>query len=195
MTLLNSINRTVELQFVFPAETGDGHYQGTKRLWPKVIAKADLPGVTPHTLRHTMGSTAVSTGEALALTGAILGHANARSTALMLMCRTTPQGAPQIASPTGSRRRWPATRPPDGWLDRKSNPSSKIRTVGVRPVLSRQSRRTTGYARGRRFRTLPRLGSRVRIASPAPVLFRTIGHIEQSDLKADCLQCWPSGSM
>lgn len=82
LTLLNSIHRTAKSQFVFPAETGDGHYQGTKRLWPKVIAKADLPGVTPHTLRHTMGSTAVSTGEALALTGAILGHANARSTAL-----------------------------------------------------------------------------------------------------------------
>jgi integrase len=57
LTLLNSINRTAESEFVLPAETGDGHYQGTKRLWPKVIARADLPGVTPHTLRHTMGST------------------------------------------------------------------------------------------------------------------------------------------
>ena len=90
MTLLNSIHRTAESQFVFPAETGDGHYQGTKRLWPKVIAKADLPGVTPHTLRHTMGSTAVSTGEALALTGAILGHANARSTALYAHVQNDP---------------------------------------------------------------------------------------------------------
>lgn len=44
--------------------------------------KAGLPGITPHTLRHTMGSTAVSFGEALALTGAILGHANPRSTAI-----------------------------------------------------------------------------------------------------------------
>ena len=90
LTLLKSINRTAELEFVFPAETGDGHYQGTKRLWPKVIAKADLPGVTPHTLRHTMGSTAVSTGEALALTGAILGHANARSTALYAHVQNDP---------------------------------------------------------------------------------------------------------
>jgi hypothetical protein len=29
-----------------------------------------------------MGSTAISTGEALAMTGAILGHANARSTSI-----------------------------------------------------------------------------------------------------------------
>ena len=43
---------------------------------------AGLPRVTPHTLRHTLGSTATSSGEALALTGAILGHANLRSTAL-----------------------------------------------------------------------------------------------------------------
>ncbi len=41
-----------------------------------------MPGVTPHTLRHTLGSTATSSGEALALTGAILGHTNLRSTAI-----------------------------------------------------------------------------------------------------------------
>ena len=41
-----------------------------------------MPGVTPHTLRHTIGSTAISTGEAMALTGAILGHSNPRSTAI-----------------------------------------------------------------------------------------------------------------
>jgi integrase len=68
--------------FVFPAEQGDGHYQGTKRLWPKIVERAALPGVTPQTLRHTLGSTAVSSGEALALTGAILGHANPKSTAI-----------------------------------------------------------------------------------------------------------------
>ncbi|WP_296578975.1 tyrosine-type recombinase/integrase [Xanthobacter sp.] len=80
VTVLAGIERHEGSPFVFPAESGESHYQGTSRIWPKVIAKAGLPGVTPHTLRHTLGSTAVSTGEALALTGAILGHANARST-------------------------------------------------------------------------------------------------------------------
>ena len=79
--LLQSISRGAN-DYVLPAEVGDGHYQGTKRLWPKVVARANLPGVTPHTLRHTMGSTAVSSGEALGLTGAILGHTNPRSTAI-----------------------------------------------------------------------------------------------------------------
>ena len=55
-----------------------------------MTAKADLPGVTPHTLRHTMGSTAVSSGEALALTGAILSHANLRSTAIYAHVQNDP---------------------------------------------------------------------------------------------------------
>lgn len=44
--------------YVFPGERGTGYYQGTKRVWPAVIRKANLPGVTPHTLRHTLGSAA-----------------------------------------------------------------------------------------------------------------------------------------
>jgi len=68
--------------YLFPAEKGDGYYQSTRKIWTKVIERAQLPGVTPHTLRHTLGSTATSSGEALALTGAILGHANLRSTAI-----------------------------------------------------------------------------------------------------------------
>jgi integrase len=68
--------------YVFPAETGEGYYQSTRRVWAEVIKNAKLPGITPHTLRHTLGSTATSSGEALALTGAILGHANLRSTAI-----------------------------------------------------------------------------------------------------------------
>ena len=68
--------------YVFPAETGEGFYQSTRKVWAEVIKIAKLPGVTPHTLRHTLGSTATSSGEALALTGAILGHANLRSTAI-----------------------------------------------------------------------------------------------------------------
>lgn len=77
--LLKGIERT-ESAYVFPDETGTTFFQGTKMIWPKIIKRADLPGVTPHTLRHTVGATATSSGEALALTGAILGHANLRST-------------------------------------------------------------------------------------------------------------------
>ena len=81
LALLKSIDKYDDSDYVFPTERGDSHFQGTKTMWSRAIKKARLPGVTPHTLRHTMGSTATSTGEALALTGAILGHANPRSTA------------------------------------------------------------------------------------------------------------------
>jgi integrase len=65
---------------LFPAERGDGHYQGTRNVWVEVTKLAGLPGVRPHTLRRTLGSTATSSGDALAVRGAILGHANLRPT-------------------------------------------------------------------------------------------------------------------
>jgi integrase len=82
LNILRSIAKTEGTDFVFPASIGESSYQGLKRHWPKIMKRAELTDVTPHTLRHTMGSTATSTGEALALTGAILGHANMQSTAI-----------------------------------------------------------------------------------------------------------------
>ncbi|PZU64136.1 site-specific integrase [Sphingobium sp.] len=90
ITLLESLPREAESVYVFPAERGDSYFQGTKRIWAKAVKKARLPGVTPHTLRHTIGSTAISTGEALALTGAILGHSNPRSTAIYAHVQNDP---------------------------------------------------------------------------------------------------------
>ncbi|TIL49088.1 site-specific integrase [Mesorhizobium sp.] len=76
--------------WVFPASRGAGHFQGTKRIWPMVVKKADLPGVTPHTLRHTLGSHGVSGGQALPMVGAILGHKDARSTAIYAHMQQSP---------------------------------------------------------------------------------------------------------
>jgi integrase len=90
IAILESVDKQDGTDFVFPAERGDGHFQGMKRIWAKAMEKAKLEGVTPHTLRHTMGSTAISTGEALALTGAILGHSNPRSTAIYAHVQTDP---------------------------------------------------------------------------------------------------------
>jgi integrase len=90
LAFLKSIDKHDCSDYVFSAERGDSHFQGTKTVWSRAIKKARLPGVTPHTLRHTMGSTATSTGEALALTGAILGHANPRSTAIYAHVQNDP---------------------------------------------------------------------------------------------------------
>lgn len=78
--ILRSIAKQDGSDFVFPSTTGESFYQGTKKIWPRVKTLAELPDVTPHTFRHTMGSTSTSAGQALALTGAILGHKNPRST-------------------------------------------------------------------------------------------------------------------
>jgi len=80
--LLQTITRDPDSPYVFPAEAGTGHYQGTKGIWARALDLAGLIGVTPHTLRHTLGSTAASKGEALTMIGAILGHRNVRSTAI-----------------------------------------------------------------------------------------------------------------
>ncbi|MEW6629119.1 MAG: site-specific integrase [Pseudomonadota bacterium] len=90
MIILRTIDRVEGTEFVFPADYGDGYFKGYKTPWKKVVAKAGLIDITPHTLRHTMGSTAISSGEAMAFTGAILGHANPRSTAIYAHVQHSP---------------------------------------------------------------------------------------------------------
>lgn len=80
IALLRRIVRQDQSDYVFPADSGEGFFQGMKGTWQKIIRRAELPGITPHTLRHTVGAVATSSGEALALTGAMLGHADLRST-------------------------------------------------------------------------------------------------------------------
>jgi integrase len=90
LALLATLPRDDDDIYVFPSERGDSFYQGFKRVWPAAIKKAKLAGVTPHTLRHTLGSTAVSSGETLAMTGAILGHANLSSTQIYAHLQADP---------------------------------------------------------------------------------------------------------
>lgn len=87
--------------YVFASEDGTSFYQGTKRYWVKVVKLAKLPGVTPHTLRHTIGSAAVSTGETLAMTGALLGHANQHSTSIYAHMQQDParRAADRVVGP------------------------------------------------------------------------------------------------
>jgi len=84
LTLLSQQSRILETEYVFPsiggANAGKTFYQGTKRIWKRVRKLANLEDVVIHTLRHTVGSAAVSAGESLAITGALLGHVNSRST-------------------------------------------------------------------------------------------------------------------
>ena len=99
--LLERLVREPGSVFVFPSEDGQTFYQGTKRFWAKVVALAGLPGVTPHTLRHTLGSAAVSTGETLAMTGALLGHATPQATSIYAHMQQDParRAADRVVAP------------------------------------------------------------------------------------------------
>ena len=101
LALLQTLPRDPNSPYVFPSEDGATYYQGTKRHWANAIARAGLVGVTPHTLRHTIGSAAVSSGETLAMTGALLGHANARSTSIYAHMQQDParRAADRVVGP------------------------------------------------------------------------------------------------
>jgi hypothetical protein len=47
LILLDELPRHQDSPYVFPATSGEAHFQGTKKVWPKVTALAELPGVTP----------------------------------------------------------------------------------------------------------------------------------------------------
>jgi integrase len=102
LAILKNQRRIDSCEFVFPAEDdNETFYQGTKRYWVKAIKLAKLPGVTPHTLRHTIGSAAVSSGETLAMTGALLGHANQHSTSIYAHMQQDParRAAERVVGP------------------------------------------------------------------------------------------------
>ena len=55
-TILKGIEQKPDRDFDFPADTGDEAFQGAKGIWRKIVTKAKLEGVTPHTLRQTLAS-------------------------------------------------------------------------------------------------------------------------------------------
>jgi integrase len=70
-----------EGDYVFPAETGTGHFQGTEKLWRKLREAAGLADVRLHDFRHSFASMGLVTGDALAVIGKLLGHADVKTTA------------------------------------------------------------------------------------------------------------------
>ena len=66
--------------FVFPASSGTGSFQGVERVWRKVRANSDLPNLRLHDLRHSFASVGLARGDALPVIGAILGHADVKTT-------------------------------------------------------------------------------------------------------------------
>lgn len=66
--------------YVFPAERGDGHYQGTPKVWRDLRKRARLPGVRLHDLRHGFASIGVGMGQSLFIVGKMIGHRRTQTT-------------------------------------------------------------------------------------------------------------------
>jgi integrase len=69
-----------EPDWVFPAARGGGGYSLPYKDWQRVAARAGLPGVRIHDLRHSYASVAVSDGVSLNVTAKLLGHRQSRTT-------------------------------------------------------------------------------------------------------------------
>ena len=61
-------------EFVLPAVRGEGSFGGMPGAWKRLMTKARLEGVTPHTLRHSFASVAGDLGFTESTIGAMLGH-------------------------------------------------------------------------------------------------------------------------
>lgn len=71
---LNALANVIgEGEFVFPALRGDGHLLGMKP-FSEAVKRANLEGVTPHTLRHSFASVALELNYSELTIAGLLGH-------------------------------------------------------------------------------------------------------------------------
>jgi integrase len=60
--------------YVLPGSMPDKPFVGLPKAWPRIVGMAELPGLTPHGLRHAFASTAADLGLAEPTIAAMLGH-------------------------------------------------------------------------------------------------------------------------
>jgi integrase len=78
--ILETLKKKKVSPFVFPAEAGVNHFQGTEKVWKKVKMKTGFEKLRLHDLRHSFASFALSEGNTLPIIGKLLGHADIKTT-------------------------------------------------------------------------------------------------------------------
>ncbi|MER9142037.1 site-specific integrase [Mesorhizobium sp. M0871] len=78
--ILANVSAVEGSDYVFPASAGKGHFQGVERVWRKVRSAAGFSSLRLHDLRHSFASVGLARGDALSIIGAILGHADVKTT-------------------------------------------------------------------------------------------------------------------
>lgn len=78
MDLLKARSESVggDREWLFPADRGEGHFIGVRKVLGRVCKKAGLAGVTPHILRHTFASVVGDIGYTELTIARLLGHAS-----------------------------------------------------------------------------------------------------------------------
>ena len=80
LAILAGLERTEGSNFVFPAEAGEGAFQGTEKVWSKIRTAANFKDVRIHDLRHSFASVGLASGDALPIIGKLLGHSDIKTT-------------------------------------------------------------------------------------------------------------------
>ena len=81
INVLRAQSKRGDGKWVFPADRGDGHFVGVRKVLGRVCQRAKLEGVTPHVLRHTFASVAGDLGYSELTIAGLLGHASGSVTA------------------------------------------------------------------------------------------------------------------
>lgn len=74
LAVLARVQRRPGCAYVLPAARSDGPFGGMPGAWDRIVARAGLDGVTPHTLRHGFASLANDLGFTESTVSALLGH-------------------------------------------------------------------------------------------------------------------------
>jgi integrase len=101
IALLASLNEDADNEWVFPSRRGPGPIVGLQKVWNSLRAKAALPSLRIHDLRHSFASEAINAGASLFLTGSVLGHRQAATTQRYAHLQSSP--IRNLASSTAAR--------------------------------------------------------------------------------------------
>jgi integrase len=80
LEVLASLPRLPGNPYVLPGDKPSLHLVGLPKVWERIRVAAGLPDVRLHDLRHSFASVGASGGDSLYIVGALLGHADAKTT-------------------------------------------------------------------------------------------------------------------
>ena len=80
LAILAQVPGAVNSEYVFPATRGEGYYTGSKKLWNRARAIANLPDRVRYHARHAVATLALAAGHDLTSVSAIMGHKGPRTT-------------------------------------------------------------------------------------------------------------------